>query len=193
VRPAIRARGRAPAADVISHLLAEGYRPREIMTECLTYAAAGMATTREFITLAGWHLLTDDDLRAAFCAGDDLARGKMLAELLRLEPVVGTLYRRGGPADALLALDVRAINADAAGSCPHAFEAGRAAGAALSFGDGPHRCPGAEVALQESAIFLARLLAVPGLRLVSPPRMRWNAVTTGYELRDMRLACTADR
>jgi len=54
----------------------------------------------------------------------------------------------------------------------------------MSFGDGPHRCPGAAVALQEAAIFLDQLLRVPGLRLEQPPTMTMNPVSTGYELRD---------
>ncbi|MGJ5182149.1 hypothetical protein ACQR16_35985 [Bradyrhizobium oligotrophicum] len=56
VRPAIRARRHQPREDVISHLLAEGYFNREILTECLTYGAAGMATTREFIVMAALRL-----------------------------------------------------------------------------------------------------------------------------------------
>ncbi|MFC3215642.1 hypothetical protein [Novosphingobium panipatense] len=59
VRPAIAARRKAPQEDVISHLIAEGHRDRDILVECFTYGAAGMVTTREFITMAGWHLLED--------------------------------------------------------------------------------------------------------------------------------------
>jgi cytochrome P450 len=41
---------------VVSQLLSLGFRDLEILTECLTYAAAGMVTTRELIGVAGWHL-----------------------------------------------------------------------------------------------------------------------------------------
>ena len=47
---------------------------------------------------------------------------------------------------------------------------------------------GAAVALQESAIFLERLLKVPGLRLEKPPALEWNTLTVGYELRDAIIA-----
>ena len=94
VRPAIRARRREPQEDVVSHLLAEDYTDREILVECLTYAAAGMATTREFIAVAAWHLLEDDRLREEYLAADEPARHGILHEILRLEPVVGHLYRR---------------------------------------------------------------------------------------------------
>jgi cytochrome P450 len=53
----------------------------------------------------------------------------------------------------------------------------------MSFGDGPHKCPGATVAIQETAIFLGHLLAIPGLRLAKPPEMSWNTTTAGYVLR----------
>ena len=93
VRPAIRARRRRPADDVVSHLIEEGYTDVDILVECVTYATAGMVTTREFIAMALWHLLTDDGLRSAYAAAYAPARAAVLEELIRLEPVVGHLYR----------------------------------------------------------------------------------------------------
>lgn len=209
VRSAIRARRAARREDVISHLLDQGYTDREILTECLTYGAAGMATTREFIVMAAWHLLDRDALRERFLAVDEPGRITILEEILRLEPVIGALHRRGGedlvldddgraetiPAGTLIAIDIRAANADpaAAGRCPRQLDpdrkptAEKAGAALLSFGDGPHRCPGAAVALQETAIFLDRLLRVPGLRLERPPSVSWNPLIAGYELRGAAL------
>jgi cytochrome P450 len=57
----------------------------------------------------------------------------------------------------------------------------------LSFGDGNHRCPGAYIAIQESDIFLHRLLSMPNLRMKKEPTVTWNVVTQGYELRDFVL------
>jgi cytochrome P450 len=93
VRPAVRARRRQRRDDLISHLLDEGCSNVEILGECMTFAAAGMITTREFITVAAWHLLTDDALRAAYTGGDERARLALLHEILRLEPVVANLAR----------------------------------------------------------------------------------------------------
>ena len=79
------------------------------------------------------------------------------------------------------------------GECPfalnpdRAFASGKAGGEALSFGDGAHRCPGAPLAMLESAIFLDRLLRVPGLRLERPPTIGWGPTVAGYELRGARL------
>lgn len=209
VAPAISARRVRPREDLISHLLGQGYSNREILRECLMYGTAGMATTREFIVMAGWYLLERADLRDQFLAGDEPRRIALLEEILRLEPVVGSLYRRAEknitldddgrsvwiPQGTLVEIDVRAVNADAvvAGDCPHRLNPDRAPGdktsaSGISFGDGRHRCPGASVALQESAIFLDRLLRVPGIRLERAPTVRWNPVICSYELRDARLA-----
>jgi cytochrome P450 len=210
VRPAIRARRGARREDVISHLIDQGYSDREILTECLTYGAAGMATTREFIVMAAWHLFEREDLRRRFLEGDEPARLALLEEILRLEPVVGALYRRterelklegeGGtttiPAGTLVKVDVRATNTNpvAAGGCPFQLDAGRhvsasrASASLMSFGDGPHRCPGASVALQETAIFLERLLRVPNVHLVRAPKVGWNPLISSYELRGALIA-----
>ncbi|WP_039997431.1 cytochrome P450 [Sphingomonas sanxanigenens] len=196
VLPAIRARRAQRQDDVISHLIDEGYSEREILTECVTYGAAGMVTTREFVTMAGWHMLEQPALRDRFLDADETGQIALLEEILRLEPVVGTLYRRISGEPAATALDIRAANADATamGACPHRIDpardrAPRVPGAGLAFGDGAHRCPGAGVAMLESALFLDRLLRVPGLRLERPPTMRWNALVTGYELRGCRISC----
>jgi cytochrome P450 len=204
VRPAIRARRVEPREDVISHLIREGYSDREILTECLTYGAAGMATTREFIVMAACRLLERDELRARFLQADEQDQMAILEEVLRLEPVVSTLKRRAAqdltvetgagtlaiPARSLVEIDIGAANRDdaAAGPCPHLLDPDRArttkaSASLMSFGDGPHRCPGAAVALHEAAIFLAELLRIPGLRLVQPPTLTVNPVSSGYELR----------
>ncbi|MCB9760749.1 MAG: cytochrome P450 [Alphaproteobacteria bacterium] len=208
VLPAIRARRAAPREDVISHLLAEGYANRAILRECLMYGTAGMATTREFIVMAGWHLLEREDLRRRFLDADEAGRIAVLEEILRLEPVVGTLYRRAEddvalnaagrsmaiPSGALIEIDVRAVNADpvVAGACPHRLDPDRVGApkvpaSGISFGEGHHRCPGAAVALQESAIFLDKLLREPGLQLSTPPTVAWNPIISSYELRGAML------
>lgn len=209
VRPAIRVRRAERRDDVISHLIDQGYSNREILTECLTYGAAGMATTREFIVMAAWHLLEREDLRRRFLDGNEPAQVAILEEILRLEPVVGALYRRTErelkldddgptpilPAGTLVKIDVRAMNSDpeASGSCPFKLDADRnvraskASASLMSFGDGPHKCPGASVALQETAIFLDRLLRVPNVRLTRSPKVGWNPLISSYELRDAQI------
>lgn len=94
VRPAIRARRRARRADVVSHLIDEGYSDIEILVECVTYGTAGMVTTREFICMAAWHLLRHDALRERYLVAGEQERFAILNEIIRLEPVVGHLYRR---------------------------------------------------------------------------------------------------
>ncbi len=157
----------------------------------------------------GLHLLERDALRQRFLDADEPGRVAILEEVLRLEPVVGALYRRSGqdlvldddgraetiPAGALIGIDVRATNADpvAAGKCPLRLDPDREPAAEkigatlMSFGDGPHRCPGASVALQETAMFLDWLFRVPGLRLERAPALSWNQLIASYELRGAAL------
>ncbi|WP_237106993.1 cytochrome P450 [Nonomuraea sp. MG754425] len=206
VRPAIRAHRREPRDDLISHLLDDGCSAPEILGECLTFAAAGMVTTREFICVAAWHLFTDDALLARYRAADEPERLAVLHEIVRLEPVVGRLRRRttaaielptpGGPvtvpAGEVVEVLVDAVNADpdAVGAEPLAVRPGRAieggaGAAALAFGDGPHKCPGAGIAILETDVFLSRLLAMEGVGMAEAPRVTFNNDIGGYEIRGL--------
>jgi cytochrome P450 len=210
VKPSIKDRRRTPKEDVISHLIAQNYTDMEILTECLTFAAAGMATTREFISVAAWHFLEQPALRSRYLVASAEERSAMLEEILRLEPVVGNLYRRaieeihiqsGGQEVVihegdLINVDIHGANtdtsvvgADALAICPARELTGdRVPTALMSFGDGHHRCPGSYIAIQESDIFLRRLLALDGLHIIKQPHMTWNDLVTGYELRDFTIA-----
>lgn len=199
VRPAIAARRRERRDDLISHLLDEGCTNPEILGECITFGAAGMITTREFIVVAAWHLFSDEALRTAYTTGDESARVAILHEILRLEPVVSTLARRTTadlavagvtiPAGARVDVGLASANLDpgAVGPTPTEVCPGRrmpdgVGGPGLSFGDGPHRCPGSHIALQETEIFLTKLFALPGLRLVGTPTVRFRPAINSYEL-----------
>lgn len=211
VKPAIEARKRQGREDVISHLVSQGCSDSEILTECLTYAAAGMVTTREFISVAAWHMLEQPAVRERYLAAEEEERHAILQEVLRLEPVVGHLYRRatadlrledGGeepvtiPAGSLIDLHTYAVNADeeVAGECPLALRPGReltaerVGPAMMGFGDGPHRCPGSYIAIQVSDVFLQRLLALGDLRIEKKPSVSWNDLIEGYELRGFTVA-----
>jgi cytochrome P450 len=182
-------------------MLDEGYSLKALLIECLTYGAAGMVTTREFIVMAAWHLLENDALRKRFLASDESGQIALLEEILRLEPIASLLHRRNSGEDEpaagqLYAVDVRAANTDVTltGPCPHGIDPDRAkrmkgAAAGLSFGDGAHRCPGAQVALHESRVFLDRLLAVPGIRLARAPDLHWRSDLMSYELRNAVVTC----
>ncbi len=210
VKPAIRAHRRQPQADVISHLLEQHSSDPEILTECITYGAAGMVTTREFISIAAWHFLERPELRRRYLAAPEEERYEMLYETLRLEPVVGHLYRHVThdieieqddvhvtiPEGAKIDLHIYSSNADESivGELPLALrpdrelKGERLSPALMSFGDGAHRCPGSYIAIQESDIFLQRLLALDTLHMVSTPSIRWNPLTVGYELRNFMIS-----
>lgn len=209
VLPAVRARRKQRQDDVVSHLLDEGCSSAEILGECITFAAAGMVTTREFINLAAWHLFTDDALRENYRNADEDDRIAILHELLRLEPVVSNLKRRATAAIELpgedgeqvtvqpgeiVDVEVTTANLDPAamGEAPAAICPGRevtdATPPGLSFGDGAHRCPGNNIAMKESDVFLTRLLSLPGVRMVSEPSVSFNDAIGGYVLRGLVVA-----
>ena len=209
IRPAVAARRRTPKADLISHLVELDYGPLEMLAECLMYGVAGMVTTREFISACMWHFHEDPELRTQFVDGDEDQRRRVLYEVLRLEPIVGNLHRRASediristddghvdiPAGAHLEVDVYAINADerVVGETPDQTCPDRDLGAhrqpIYSFGAGHHRCPGEFVAIQESEIFLSKLLAIESLRVERAPTLSINPAIEAYELRDFRLRC----
>ena len=209
VKPAINARRAEPGDDVISHLIEQGAADRDILIEAITYGAAGMVTTREFIAMAAWHMLEDDELRRRYLSGNEKERHDLLSEIVRLEPVVGRLFRRlegelevptpDGPLTlphgTRLDLDIRSANADESAVGPHPLcldpdreLPGRGVQRyGYSFGDGQHRCPGSFLALEESDVFLHRLLSLEGLRIVRAPDVSFNDVVQGYELRDFQV------
>ncbi|RJF91269.1 cytochrome P450 [Sphingomonas cavernae] len=206
VKPAIRDRRANPQDDVLSHLVKEGYSDKSILIECMTYAAAGMVTTREFIVMAAWHMFDNDALRERFLNGSEDDQFTILQEILRLEPIAAFLYRRaeadptaptGGKSDTgFYALCLRDANMDeaAVGACPHALDPDRATkvkanGSFLSFGDGAHFCPGSQVALHETRMFLDALFRVPGIRLDRAPDIGWSDMLQSYELRNAVVTC----
>ena len=177
VKPAIRAHRKHPQDDLISATLDQGFSDLEILTESITYGAAGMVTTRELISIGAWHLLEDPELLARFREGDRDSRSALLQETLRLEPVVGRLLRRAGRAvrlegrdgtvdvaeGDLVDIDVRAANADAevAGAEPLQLCPGRElprVSRPRSWGSGTATtsAPGGPIAIMEAEIFLGR-------------------------------------
>jgi len=209
VKPAIRKRKKGPKDDVISHLIEKGYKDAEILVECITYGAAGMVTTREFIVVATWHLLESPELRARYIAASEEERYEILNEILRIEPVVGVLYRRATadlalefgdqsftiPEGGLIHLYITSVNADESvvgpeplAVCPERILEKGAQLPVMSFGSGRHRCPGAFIAIQETDIFLRKLMAIDELRLVSEPMVSYKKLIEGYEVRNFIVA-----
>ena len=207
VRPTMKARRAAPQDDVISRLVAENYSQTAILADVMMLCGAGMQTTREFISLAAWHMLEKDDLREAFLAADYEGKFGILEEVLRLDPIVSTLYRRA-PADLdekargeftpgkTYGVSIRHANHDpaAVGGNPHAIDLTRKAklgdqAPMMSFGNGLHRCPGSPLAINETLFFLDRLLRVPGIKLASEPQIEWEPNVSTFVVSNVLITC----
>jgi cytochrome P450 len=207
IAPAAEARRINPGSDVMTYMVQNDYSMKGMIIEVMTYAGAGVSTTREFMVMAAWQLSDHPELKQRFLAGTEEEQFAIIEEILRLDPIAGYLYRKPVndvpdtvegtvPAGQLLAVDIRGVNSDEAvvGDNPHALDPDRAkrqkiAGSWLSFGDGPHRCPGAQVALHETRVYLDRLLRVPGFKLAKAPDIGWSLSTQGYELRQGIVTC----
>lgn len=204
--PAIAARRAAPRDDVISYMVRENYSKKGMIMEALSYGGAGMMTTREFIVMCAWHLFDRPELRARFLNGEESDQFAILEEILRLEPVASLVHRRAAEdveakdgtvrQGEVVCVSIRDANVDEAitGPCPFELDPDRArrmkvVGPYMSFSDGPHRCPGAQVALHETRIFLDRLFRLPGIRMEKEPAISWNPHIQGYELRGCVVAC----
>jgi cytochrome P450 len=207
IAPAIEVRRKEPKDDVVSYMIKEGYSKAAMIMECMTYGTAGVSTTREFIGMAAWHMFDRPELKQAFLDADEDGQFAILQEILRLDPVSGVIYRRADSAipeaddgaiqaGDLVGIDIRAANQDeqTVGACPFAFDAERRTRTRnvanyMTFGDGPHRCPGSQVALHEGRMFLNCVMRVPGVRLAQEPTMLWNPNTQSYEIREMIIHC----
>lgn len=207
VRPAIKARKKSPKDDAISTYIQEDYGNTAIIIECLTYGTAGMLTTREFIIMCAWYMLESPELAKEFLEGDSKKQLAILMEILRLEPIAAKVMRRVHdevegvenqplPAGERYEIDIRNVNLDEefVGECPFAIDPERATkqkdtGRFYSFGDGPHGCPGWQVALHETRIFLTHFLQVPGIKMDREPDITWNDMLNGYELRNAMISC----
>jgi len=203
VHPAIAKRKRDPQDDVISYMLSKGSNEIAILAECIVYGAAGMATTQEFICVVLMHALENPKIRAALTSDDVNVRYNALHEILRLEPVIGKIKRKTLepvsvtsddethhiPADAKIEFHVYHVNADeqSVGEKPERLNPHRdlekgTYRSAIGFGSGPHRCAGEHLAMAETDVFIRKLLALDGLRVMRQPDILRNETVEGYEI-----------
>ena len=208
VMPAISRRRKSPQNDVVSYMLSKGKRPLDIWVECVVYAAAGMATTQEFICIVLLHCMRDEKFRAIMLSDDVPARYEALNEILRLEQVIGRLHRTTPepvivtsdgrevtiPEGERITFHVYDVNVDpkAVRESPGQLHAHRQLEkgiyrSMIGFGSGPHRCAGEHLALAETDVFINKILQVPGLRIESGPNIIRNETVEGYEVNDLIL------
>ena len=54
----------------------------------------------------------------------------------------------------------------------------------IGFGSGPNRCAGEHLAISETDIFIRKLMALKGLRVIQQPKISRNETVDGYEFSD---------
>jgi len=209
VMPAIKARKKKPEEDVISYLIEQGYSNQEILVECITFGAAGMVTTREFILVIALHFFNNPELLHVYLSANQKERYTILEEILRMEPVVSRLERTTAsevsftwnseeitiPTGSEIFLHISSINFDtdkvglnSKQICPNRKLPQKVAAYVYGFGDGNHRCPGAYIAIQETDIFLKQLFAMDNIKLVSSPTVQYTDLIKGYEIRNFKIS-----
>jgi len=209
VLPAIRRRRKNPQNDVISYMISKNKKPLEIWVECIVYGAAGLATTQEFICVVLLHCMKDAKLHEIMLSDNVEARHEALNEILRLEPVIGKIYRKANepvtvksagqavtiPPGERIAFHIYDVNVDtkAAGEAPEKLHPHREMEkgvyrSMLGFGSGSHRCAGEHLAIAETDVFIHDILKIPGLRIESGPDIIRNDTVEGYEVNNLILA-----
>jgi len=186
--PLVARRRNEPGDDLLSTLATaevEGRRlsDEEIFSFVRLLFPAGADTTYLGLGSTLYALLTHPAEYERVLA-DRSERRWAAEEGLRWEPPVGLLPRRAPravrwhdteiPADTTLIYAITAANRDPqVFHEPDRFDVGRHAEATIAFGQGPHYCLGAHLALSEMEIALDVILErLRGLRLVEDPEVR---------------------
>jgi len=179
--PVIEERRRQPTDDVLSALLHHEVGERrlndkEVVAHIRMFFAAGAATTYHALGNLLYVLLTQESVLVA-ALDDPQQRPAIIEELLRWEPPLGALPRiathdaewQGNliPAGSLMLFGIAAANRDpAVHDRPDEFDPDRDPVGLISFGSGPHFCPGSHLARRELLTGLNVLLErLAGLRL----------------------------
>ena len=182
--PAIGERRRQPTDDVLSALLhheVDGHRldDEEVVAHVRMFFAAGAATTYHALGNLLYVLLTHESAMAV-ALDDPQRRPAIVEEVLRWEPPLGALPRIATrdaewqgtaiPAGSMLLFGIAAANRDpAVHDRPDEFDPDRDPVGLVSFGSGPHFCPGSHLARRELLTGLDVLLErLPGLRIDDP-------------------------
>jgi cytochrome P450 len=169
----IRARRADPGDDILAVLLTSEIEGRalsheEILSLCFTFVLAGLETTIIAMGAAMLYLARHPELKARFQANDDLLE-LAVEEFLRFEPpamahartVASNVEMHGQElraGDRVLLLWGAANRDPAQFAEPDRFIPDRHPNRHFTFGAGPHRCIGADLARMEIKVALRHLL-----------------------------------
>lgn len=177
MRRHVDAKRKAPADDLISHLIAaeeDGAKlsTDELITTCILLLNAGHEATVHTLGNAVKTLLERDLRRVDACGVEELLRFDPPLHLFERWVIedctlFGHSFKRGDKVNCLLG----AANRDpAAYPSPHIFDPARKGPVNVAFGGGIHFCVGAPLARLELLVALRVLFErCPGLTLAAPP------------------------
>ncbi|WP_380879828.1 cytochrome P450 [Sphingomonas sp. DBB INV C78] len=192
--PIVRARRTSPGDDLLSDLMAGEVDGAPMSEESAIMLAmqvliAGLDTVVNLLGFVWYHLALNPADQARIATADN--RTGMVEEIIRRFPMVsiarlaledihvdGVTIR----ADDVVAMPTMAHGLDpAANACPMDLDFSRRDIAHSTFGNGPHRCPGAHLARTEILISLDAWFArIPAFEYAGdgPPRMHGGIVGT---------------
>lgn len=179
IRSHVRARGGTPSDDLIGAFMRDGGLDDEddLVIQCMGVFAAGRVTTQKLLSDGIPLLLPEWGAWRERVRTTPSAVRRLVEEMLRLVTPTRYVVRYAtedvhlGDGDGAVhvkrgekvVLILEAANRDAgAFASPHALVADRQPNPHVTFGFGPHRCPGASVARIEIAIALQALLDTLG-------------------------------
>ncbi|MEW5931131.1 MAG: cytochrome P450 [Gemmatimonadota bacterium] len=173
----------APPRSMAGRLFGAGdgaaHTPEEAAGLLKLFWIAGTTTTSRLVAACALHLLRDGELRARLGADPGLVPA-LVEEAARLDPPEMLLWRRAGPGaeiggvaippGAEVRLGVGAANRDPARFAdPDRLWLERVPNPHLTFGSGPHVCPGSRLARMQVRVAVEALLAAwPDFRETRP-------------------------
>jgi cytochrome P450 len=176
LRAQVAARGGTPSDDLIGGLMRDGGLDDEddLVIQCMGVFAAGRVTTQKLLADGIPLLIPEWSAWREMVRTTPSAVRRLIEELLRLvtptryvvryaaedvdmadDAAAGIRIRRGERVVLILEAANRDVDVFPA---PHALQADRQPNPHVTFGFGPHRCPGASIARIEIAIALQALL-----------------------------------
>ncbi len=195
VLPVVEARMKNPGDDLISRMVGQPFEGRQMTTQealmlVMQVIVAGLDTVVNFLGHVMYHLATHDELRA-----------ELVENPARIPLAVSEFFRRYGMVTiarvARQDMEFHGVNLregdiiacptvlhgidEQQNECPMHFDMDRQRPRHVAFGDGPHRCPGQELARTEVTIAIQEWLKrIPDFRVPADKDIEYKGGIVGH-------------